>query len=132
VSRRLSYESHSRRKALEKRRALVSYVVKMMSDGIRASEAPARAGAKPLASLSASGPTGFARAAWAHWKKIAHAVGVVQTRVLMVIFYFIVVLPIGLIMRLRGDPLHLKAPTDSNWTPHRHEEPSLDSARRQF
>ena len=124
-----------------------------MSNGIRASEAPARSGVDPLTSLSATGPTpalqklpacapkpsgdgpadvGFVRAAWAHWKKIAHAVGVVQTRVLMVIFYFIAVLPIGLIMRLAGDPLHLKRPTGSNWTVHRHQEPSMDSARQQF
>jgi len=103
-----------------------------MRDGIPVSEAPVRNGVEPLASLSASSPTGFFRAAWAHWKKIAHAVGVVQTRVLMVIFYFIAVLPIGLIMRLAGDPLHLKPPAKNNWTAHRHEEPSLDNARRQF
>ncbi len=103
-----------------------------MSSGVRASEAPIRGGVQPLASLSASGPTGFVRAAWAHWKKIGHAVGVVQTRVLMVIFYFIAVVPIGLIMRLAGDPLHLKPPTGTNWTAHRHQEPSLDNARQQF
>ena len=103
-----------------------------MNNGIRASEAPVRGDAAPLASLSASDPTGFVRTAWTHWKKIAHAVGVVQTRVLMVIFYFIAVLPIGLIMRLAGDPLHLKPPAGGNWTAHRHQEPSLDSARRQF
>ena len=103
-----------------------------MSDGIRASEAPVRSGVEPLTSLPAAGITGPVRAAWAHWTKIAHAVGVVQTRVLMVIFYVIVVLPIGLIMRLSGDPLHLKHPAGGNWSPHRHEEPSLDGARRQF
>src|SRR5437016_5901751 len=122
-----------------------------MSNGIRTSEVPVRSGVEPLTSLSASGPTpalqrlppsaglrrtgpadvGFVRAAWAHWKKIAHAVGVVQTRVLMVIFYFIVVLPIGLIMRLAGDPLHLKRPTGGNWSAHRHQEPSVDNARQQ-
>jgi hypothetical protein len=52
--------------------------------------------------------------------------------VLMVLFYFIVVLPIGLVMRLTGDPLHLRPPVGGNWTAHRHEEPSVDSARRQF
>jgi len=75
---------------------------------------------------------GFGRAAWDRWKKIARAVGVVQTRILMVIFYFIFVFPIGLIMRLRGDPLRLKPRTGSNWTPHHQEPASLESARRQF
>lgn len=98
----------------------------------RASEIPVRTGVEPLPPLSASAPMGFAPAVWAHWKKVAHAVGVVQTRILMVIFYFIAVLPIGVIMRLAGDPLHLKPPKASNWTPHRHQEPSVDSARQQF
>ena len=74
----------------------------------------------------------FLRATWDRWKKIARAVGVVQTRLLMVVFYFVVVLPLGLIMRLTGDPLHLKRRNGSNWTPHAHEDPSLDTARRQF
>ncbi len=103
-----------------------------MSNGIQASEAPVRSGIEPLPSLAASTPTSFVRLAWAHWKKVAHAVGVVQTRVLMVIFYFIVVLPIGLVMRLVGDPLHLRRPAGSNWSEHRHQEPSVDSARQQF
>jgi len=72
------------------------------------------------------------RAAWAHWMKMGHAIGVVQTRILMVLFYFIVVMPMGLVMRLRGDPLRLKPSNEGNWTPHEHQERSLDSTRRQF
>ncbi len=98
-----------------------------MSDGISATETqtPARV------SVSAN-PAAFLRFSWGHWKKIARAIGVVQTRILMVGFYFVFVLPIGLVMRLRGDPLHLKAPAGTNWVPHRHENPSLETARRQF
>ena len=98
-----------------------------MSDGISA------AGTQTPALVSVSpNSSGFVRLAWDHWKKIGRAVGVVQTRILMVCFYFVFVLPIGLLIRLRGDPLHLKPPAGTNWTPHRHEEPSVDSARRQF
>ena len=50
----------------------------------------------------------------------------------MVVFYFVFVLPLGLIMRRRGDPLHLKAPKGSNWTPHRNQDANLETARRQF
>jgi hypothetical protein len=99
-----------------------------MSDGISASGTQVRS----LVALPAIGPMGFVRAAWGRWKKIARAVGVVQTRILMVIFYFLIVFPLGLIMRLRGDPLHLRPSTGTNWSPHRHEPPSLDTARRQF
>ncbi len=98
-----------------------------MSDGISAT------GTQTPASVSLpANPSGFLRQAWDHWKKIARAIGVVQTRILMVCFYFVFVLPIGLVMRLRGDPLHLKAPAGTNWMPHRHEDPSLETARRQF
>ena len=97
-----------------------------MSDGIlaRETQTPAMAApARPLALL---------RATWTRWKKIARAVGVVQTRILMVCLYFIFVLPVGVVARLSGDPLRLKRPTGSNWTPHRDEEASIESVRRQF
>ena len=71
----------------------------------RATEVPVRTGVEPLPSLSASTPMGFAPTVWAHWKKVAHAVGVVQTRILMVIFYFIVMwndlfIPMVLLQRM--------------------------------
>jgi len=91
-----------------------------------------RAHVQSLVSVTAPQPSGFLRATWERWKKIARAVGVVQTRILMVVFYFILVVPIGAIMRLRGDPLRLKNREGSNWTPHRHEDASLETARRQF
>lgn len=99
-----------------------------MAEGISASETAA----PPLVSLSASGPLGMVRAGWTRWKKIARAVGVVQTRLLMVFFYFVVVFPVGLLMRMSGDPLHLKVRSGSNWTPHRHQDPTLENAHRQF
>jgi hypothetical protein len=91
-----------------------------------------KVGVGTVASVTAPAPVGFPRAAWGRWKKIARAIGVVQTRLLLVVFYFVFVLPLGLIMRMRGDPLHLKPPQGGNWTPHRNEEASLETARRQF
>src|SRR5262245_3870529 len=99
-----------------------------MSDSIRVSQV----NEPQLVTVSAFGPAGFLAGTWQRWKKIARAVGVVQTRLLMVTFYFLVVLPLGLFMRMRGDPLHLKPTAGSNWTPHRSEKASLESARRQF
>jgi hypothetical protein len=99
-----------------------------MSQDIPAS----RVGVRDVVSVAAPTPVGFLRTAWERWKKIARAIGVVQTRILMVVFYFIFVLPLGLLMRLRGDPLHLKKPPGSNWTPHRSHDANLETARRQF
>jgi len=87
---------------------------------------------EPRVSAPAEGAPGFLRATWDRWKQIAKAVGVVQTRLLMVFFYFVFVFPLGLIVRRTGDPLHLKPSSHGNWTPHRQEQASLDTARRQF
>lgn len=91
-----------------------------------------RVGVRLVAPVTTPAPSGFLRSAWERWTKIARAIGVVQTRILMVVFYFVFVLPLGLIMRMRGDPLHLKAPKGSNWTPHRNQDANLETARRQF
>jgi hypothetical protein len=99
-----------------------------MSQDIPASRVEVR----EVVSVAAPTTMGFLRNAWERWKKIARAIGVVQTRILMVVFYFVFVLPLGLFMRLRGDPLHLKRPQGSNWTPHRSPDANLETARRQF
>ncbi|MFI5397079.1 MAG: hypothetical protein ACHQ9S_16200 [Candidatus Binatia bacterium] len=98
-----------------------------MTDGISISETQTRAPAPASAN-----PLGFLQATWNHWKKIARAIGVVQTRILMVFFYFVFVVPVGMIMRMGGDPLHLKRPAAGNWTAHHDEKASVDTARRQF
>jgi hypothetical protein len=103
-----------------------------MSNGIPASNVQPRLEVTPVVSLTAAGPMSFLRATWDRWKKIAHAVGVVQTRLLLVVFYFIVVFPLGLVIRLTDDRLHLKPRQGGNWTPARDEEQNLSTARRQF
>lgn len=99
-----------------------------MSNGVPVSQVRV----DPVVALSTPKPVGFVRAAWERWKKVARAVGVVQTRILMVLFYFSFAFPLGLIMRMTSDPLRLKEPPGSNWSPHRDEDASLDAARRQF
>jgi hypothetical protein len=97
-----------------------------MSDGISVMETQTPAVAASAAPLS------FLRMAWTRWKKIARAIGVVQTRILMVFVYFIFVVPVGLFMRVKSDPLRLRPPAGSNWAPHRDEEATIDAVRRQF
>jgi hypothetical protein len=72
------------------------------------------------------------RRAWEGWKRIAHKIGVFQTRVIMTIFYFLLVLPLGLILRVVRDPLNLKHPEGTNWVPHHQEPHNLETASRQF
>ena len=92
-----------------------------------------------LKAAAVAGPTvpplaarDYPRRVWDHWKQAAHAVGVVQTRFVMLVIYVIAVVPTGLLMRLSRDPLHLRAPEHGNWTPVRQNERSVDAARRQF
>jgi hypothetical protein len=75
---------------------------------------------------------GIFRRIYDRWRRAAHAVGVVQTRVIMVMIYATVVVPTGLLMRLSRDPLHLRPPEGSNWKPTRRHDHSVEEARRQF
>lgn len=75
---------------------------------------------------------GFFKGSWHRWTQMAHSIGVVQTRIIMVGFYIVLAMPTGILMRLSGDRLHLKRPKDGNWHPHRDEKQSLQTAKRQF
>ena len=86
----------------------------------------------PLLVSAPAADSGLLRRAVERWKKAAHAIGVVQTRILMVVFYVLAVLPVGLVFRSLRDPLHLKEPAQTNWTPCQQEPPSLEHSRQQF
>jgi hypothetical protein len=75
---------------------------------------------------------GLLKRIWEGWKKVAHVIGVFNTRLIMSVLYFLVVLPTGLIFRLFSDPLHLREPKDSNWEQLPAQHHSLESARQQF
>jgi hypothetical protein len=76
--------------------------------------------------------TSFPRRVLERWRKGAHAIGVVQTRFIMLAIYILAVLPTGLVMRMFRDPLHLRRPEGGNWVPIEPHKPDLESARRQF
>ena len=75
---------------------------------------------------------GFFKGSWHRWTQMAHSLGVVQTRGLMVVFYVVLAVPTGIFMRFSGDRLHLKRPEHGNWHPHSQEKQSIDTAKRQF
>jgi len=69
---------------------------------------------------------------WARWKTVAHVIGNFQARVLLSVFYFVVVPPFALIVKAK-DPLGLR-PKDraSNWAERPPADMSSEAARRQF
>lgn len=68
---------------------------------------------------------------WKKWKAFGRAIGDVVGRMVMTLFYFVVVAPFGLGVRLLSDPLRLK-PGMPRWERRESEEATLESARRAF
>ncbi|GIW39972.1 MAG: hypothetical protein KatS3mg076_0549 [Candidatus Binatia bacterium] len=79
-----------------------------------------------------SEPASVWRRLWEGWKRFAHAVGVFNTRVIMTLLYFVVVLPFGIVVRVVSDPLRLKPPPGSNWSAVLPRSRDLDSVREQY
>jgi len=53
---------------------------------------------------------------WNGWKKFAHAVGRINTEIIIFLFYYLIFTPFGLITKLFGfDPLCKKLKGNSNW-----------------
>lgn len=69
---------------------------------------------------------------WERWKRIAHAIGNVQARILLSVLYFILVGPFALPVRLLMDPLALRRPSGTTfWLARRPRTVGLDEARKQ-
>ncbi|GIK55190.1 MAG: hypothetical protein HND44_10335 [Chloroflexi bacterium] len=69
---------------------------------------------------------------WRRWNDFAGRMGNVQGRLLMGFFYFLVVTPFGLGMRLLSDPLTIKKPPPhSNWRPKESPDQTLEAAKEQ-
>ena len=72
------------------------------------------------------------RRAWHGWKRIGRKIGDFQARVLLTVFYFVIVAPFALAIRTFGDPLAIKPTTARGWRPRPPAPTSVTSARRQF
>jgi hypothetical protein len=53
---------------------------------------------------------------WSFWKRLALAVARVNTEIIVFLFYFVIFMPFGFILRLLGhDPLRRRLRESSNW-----------------
>jgi Saxitoxin biosynthesis operon protein SxtJ len=66
----------------------------------------------------------------AGWKKLGHALGNVNARILLTALYAILILPFGLAVRLFSDSLHTKKRPET-WFDHPPIPNTLEEARRQ-
>ncbi|MBD3403457.1 hypothetical protein GF420_11215 [candidate division GN15 bacterium] len=73
------------------------------------------------------------RRLWAGWKRIALKIGRFNTMVLLGLFYFLILSPLGGLFRLFGwDPLHRRRGNRStSWQAVDNGSPDLESLRRQ-
>ncbi len=70
---------------------------------------------------------------WSKWKALAQKIGNFQARVILSLFYFIIVSPIGIVFKFADDSLRLKRPkTNSYWLSRNINKTSLEEERRQF
>lgn len=67
---------------------------------------------------------------WEGWKRIAHAIGNFQARVLLTLIYAILILPFGLVVRLFSDSLKIKK-RPSEWQDYPPPTGGMEEARRQ-
>jgi len=73
------------------------------------------------------------RRAWDWWKVFAIEIGNYQGRMLFAFFYFVIVTPFGIGVRLFSDPLKVKqAVRATNWLERSSEREELETAREQF
>ena len=75
----------------------------------------------------------FLRRLWENWKGITGYIGDFQARLLLTVFYFTAAVPFGVLMRLVGDPLHVRdRPATSGWMKRQTRDTDLPAAQRQF
>ena len=68
--------------------------------------------------------------AWQTWKRIARAIGNFQARVILTIFYAVLVFPFGIVVRLFFDPLRIKS-RPTQWLERADSAFDLQWAKRQ-
>ncbi len=72
------------------------------------------------------------RRLWNGWKIVAETIGRFQSRLVLVVLYFLIVSPFALFVRLCRDPLRIKTMGGSNWIDRRSRASGLEGSRRQF
>lgn len=70
---------------------------------------------------------------WGEWKNFAFRMGNFQGRLILLLLYFTIVTPFGIINSFFRDPLYLKKPTvDSFWFTRTPPDKKIEDARRQY
>jgi hypothetical protein len=71
------------------------------------------------------------RRLWDGWKRVGHAIGNFQARVLLTVFYIILIAPLGLLVRIFADPMRIRRPLEA-WLQKEPQGTDMVTARRQW
>lgn len=79
-------------------------------------------------------PMSFLKLVWSKWMKIAHPIGNFQAQVILSVFYFVIISPLGIFFRFFSDPLSQRIDTKkkSNFVKWEHPKETLKEARKQY
>ena len=69
---------------------------------------------------------------WKRWLVVGHVIGNFQAQVILSLFYFIVIFPLGIFFRFFADPLRMRKVTGSNFQKWEHPKETLEEARKQY
>lgn len=72
------------------------------------------------------------RKVWQFWKRVGQAIGDLIARVVLSVFYFTLMLPFGLGVRLFGDPLGIRHKSQTLWMEPPARDLGIEDARRLF
>lgn len=79
-------------------------------------------------------PQSRPRRLWEWWKRVARKIGDFNARVILTLFYCILLTPFAIILKLFTDPLRIKPKTEKRWLqrePEKEGDP-LERAAKQF
>lgn len=75
----------------------------------------------------------IAHSVWEWWKRVGKKIGDFQARLILILFYFVILGPFAMGVRWGSDPLRIKAATRRGWRIRADAEGSaIELARRQF
>lgn len=75
---------------------------------------------------------GYPERAWERWKVIARIIGEFQSRLLLSVFYFLILGPVAVVRWIFADPLHLRSGSLAGWIEASDTSgKSIEDARRQ-
>ena len=74
----------------------------------------------------------FLRQFWELWKRFGLFMANIFARIILTIFYFTIILPVGLLGRFFSDPLDIKAGKKAQWRDYTMPESTLENLRRPY